>query len=73
MPGQATLDLLQVAIQTSLQHLADLAPVLVNLDPLDRYRLPYYRMIYLLTILSARVSLIPATTVFKGMHCYFLN
>ena len=37
---QAALDLHQVAIQAAQQHLADLAPVAINLVPLDRHRLP---------------------------------
>ena len=41
-PCQTALDLHQVAIQTGQQHLAQLAPVLVNLDPLDCHRLPCY-------------------------------
>ena len=32
----------RIAIQTGQQHLADFAPVLVNLDPLDRHRLTCY-------------------------------
>ena len=39
MPCQTALDLHQVAIQTAQQNLADLAPVLVDLDSLDRDRL----------------------------------
>ena len=39
VPSQAALDLHLFAIQTGQQHLADLPPVHVNLDPLDRYRL----------------------------------
>lgn len=39
MPCQTPLYLDQVAIQTVEQHLADLAPVPVNLDPFDNDRL----------------------------------
>lgn len=40
VPCQAAFDLQQVAIQIGKKNLAELAPVLVNLDPLDRLRLP---------------------------------
>ena len=40
VPGQPALDLHQVAIHTGQQHLADLAPIPINLVPLDRHRLP---------------------------------